>query len=164
MTSPIPGLLLKGYLLLAAACGLLQPLILIVFRLNWGWQFFVTGKGKLAHHSDIVEFFTSLGIPFPDLNAWFVGGLEATGGILLILGLLSRPIGLMLSASMCVAYLTAEKDALTGIFKDQEAFLHADPFFFLLTALLVAAFGPGVLSLDYLIGRFVFKQGKEETR
>lgn len=157
-------LVTKGYGLLIKAGDLLQPVLLLVFRLTWGWQFFVTGKGKLLNHADIVEFFTSLGIPLPDFNAWFVAGLECVGGILLILGLASRPIGLLLTVNMIVAYLAVKDDreAVFNMFKDPDTFLQADPFFFLLTAVLVLAFGPGKISLDYLLCKTICKKKTQD--
>jgi putative oxidoreductase len=154
------------YLLLIKVADMLQPVILLVFRLTWGWQFFISGKGKLVNHGDIVEFFTSLGIPLPDLNAWFVAGLECVGGILLILGLASRPIGLMLTVNMIVAYLSVsdDREKVVHIFKDLDPFLQADPFFFLLTALLVFAFGPGMFSLDYILSKTVFRNANPKLQ
>jgi hypothetical protein len=34
-------------------------------------QLFLTGKGKLANIGKVTEFFASLGIPLPTLNAYF---------------------------------------------------------------------------------------------
>lgn len=149
----------KGYDLLIRAGNALQLLLLLFFRLNWGWQFFITGKGKLTGHQQVVEFFTSLNLPLPDLTAWFVGGVECVGGILLIIGLATRPVGLILAVNMVVAYLSVEDDRQTvlNFFKDQQPFLAADPFFFLLTALLAFAFGAGLFSVDALIGRLINK-------
>ena len=139
---------------------ILQPLILLAFRAHWGWLFFQTGKGKLLNHDRVVGFFTSLGIPAPELNAWFVGAVEMGGGLLLLLGLLSRPIALVLSVNMLVAYLSVVEDrqALLGIVTDPAPFIAADPFFFLLTSLLVLAFGPGFLSLDSLWAKYFQKK------
>src|ERR1700679_2024130 len=124
MTKQLINYIVKGYNLLISAGNLLQPLVLLAFRLAWGLEFFVSGQGKLKSHADIVEFFTSLGIPFPDLNAWFVGGLECVGGILLILGLLSRPIGLILLVNMTVAYLAVADDRalVFNLLKSQKDF------------------------------------------
>jgi len=143
----------KAYTLLFKTGNFTQLLLLLFFRLNWGYQFFVSGRGKLAHHSDIVDFFSSLHLPMPDVTAWFVAGVECVGGILLILGLGARPVGLILAVNMTVAYLAVDDDRAKffNFFKDQDAFLHADPFFFLLTGLLAFAFGAGPLSLDQLI-------------
>jgi putative oxidoreductase len=138
----------------------LQPIILLVFRLYWGWQLFQTGKGKLLNHENVVEFFTSLGIPAPELNAWFVSGLECFGGLLLVVGLLSRPVAFMMTINMTVAYLSVEEDRakVLNIFNDPEPFLLADPFFFWLMSLLVLAFGPGRISLDALLKKIWFSK------
>lgn len=133
----------------------LQSPILLIFRLHWGWLLFLTGKGKLLNHPKVVEFFMSLGIPFPGLNAWFVGGLECIGGLLLLIGLCSRPVALLMAGNMLVAYLSVPEDRakLFGIFTDSEPFLMADPFFFLLMSVLVLAFGPGKISVDWVLQR-----------
>ena len=129
-----------------------SPLLLFV-RLYWGWQFAQTGWGKLHNLPKVTEFFASLNIPLPGLNAPFVASLEFFGGILLILGLLSRPVALLLSGSMLVAFWTAEREAFLAIFSDSEKFYKADAFTFLFAALLILAFGPGLFSLDALIAR-----------
>jgi putative oxidoreductase len=126
-------------------------LVLLALRLVWGWEFLTTGLGKLQNHARVVDFFTSLRIPAPGLNAWFVGGLEMAGGALLLLGLFSRPIALLLTGNMLVAYLTADRPALVGVFHDLDAFLRADPFWFLFVSVVVLTLGPGAISLDRLI-------------
>ena len=130
-------------------------LVLLVLRLVWGWQFFTTGLGKLQNHGRVTDFFTSLGIPMPGLNAWFVGGLEMVGGALLLLGLFSRPIAFLLTGNMLVAYLTADRPALLGVFHDLDAFLKADPFWFLFVSVVVLTLGPGVISLDRLLTKVI---------
>jgi len=130
----------------------LQSPLLLVVRLYWGWQFFQTGLGKLMHIPKIVDFFTSLGIPFPTFNAYLVGSLECVGGVLLFLGLGSRIIALPLTFSMLVAYITADREALFSIFSDPGKFYAADPYTFLFAALLVLIFGPGKISVDSAIG------------
>jgi len=130
----------------------LQSPLLLVVRLYWGWQFFQTGLGKLMHIPKIVDFFTSLGIPFPTFNAYLVGSLECVGGALLFLGLGSRIIALPLTFNMLVAYITADREALFSIFSDPGKFYAADPYTFLFAALLVLIFGPGKISVDSAIG------------
>jgi len=129
----------------------LQSPLLLVLRLFIGWRFFMTGWGKLHHIDGVIEFFTSLGIPMPAVNAWFVASLELVGGALLFIGLASRLIAIPLSINMIVAYLTADREAVVNIFKDPDAFMAAAPFAFLLVSLIVLAFGPGAFSIDYLI-------------
>jgi len=122
-----------------------------VLRLYFFWQLFLTGKGKLANIGKVSEFFASLGIPLPTLNAYFIGSLECFGSLLLIIGLASRPLALLVLLSMIVAYLTADFETVSGIFSDPDKFVKADPFPFLLTALIVFVFGPGRFSVDALL-------------
>jgi putative oxidoreductase len=127
---------------------------LLSVRLYWGWQFAQSGWGKLHHLDKIADFFTSLNIPAPGLNAHFVSGLEFIGGILLILGLTSRFAGLLLTVNMMVAYWTADREALLAIFSDPGKFYVADPYTFLFASLLTLIFGAGLFSLDaYLTKR-----------
>lgn len=152
----------NGYERLIFGGNLLQTLLLLVIRLTWGWQFFVTGKGKLLNHGDIAEFFSSLSIPFPDFSAWLVGGLECFGGLLLLIGLFSRPISLLLSVTMTVAYMAVADDRakVLNMFHDPDPFFQADPFLFLLASVLVLAFGPGPLSADGLLAKLFFKKAR----
>jgi putative oxidoreductase len=135
----------------AAASRLDAPFLLLI-RLYWGWQFAQTGWGKFGNMEKVVAFFTTLGIPFPSANAHFIAGLELIGGILLVLGLASRPISLMLTVNMLVAYITADRDALFSFLSDPDKFTAASPFTFLMASLIVLIFGPGRFSLDSLIG------------
>ena len=134
----------------AAAAGLQSPFLLLV-RLYWGWQFTLTGWGKLHNLAKVTEFFASLGIPFPGINAPFVASLECAGGILLILGLAGRPVALLLAGNMLVAYLTADREALAAILSDPGKFYGAAPFTFLFAAIIVLIYGAGALSLDRLL-------------
>lgn len=137
-------------LLNAGASSLQSPFLLLV-RLYWGWQFAQTGWGKVHNIEKVTGFFTNLGIPMPGLNAHFIAGLELTGGILLILGLASRPIATMLTVNMLVAYITADREALLSFISDPDKFTAATPFTFLWASLIVLIFGPGKASLDYWI-------------
>jgi putative oxidoreductase len=131
----------------------LGNVVLLVLRLVWGWQFLTTGLGKLQNHARVTEFFSTLGIPAPGANAWFVGSLEMAGGALLLLGLFSRPVALLLTGNMLVAYWSADRPALLGVFHDLDAFLKADPFWFLFVSIVVLTLGPGAVSLDRLLTR-----------
>ena len=153
---------LNGYFTTATSST--QSLVLLAIRLYWGWQFYMTGKGKFADISKVVGFFTSLGIPAPALNAYFVSGLELVGGILLIVGLGSRLIAFPLFIDMVVAYITADREALLAVFSDPDKFMAAAPFTFMLASLIILAFGPGRFALDALVGRFFFKRELEAAQ
>jgi putative oxidoreductase len=122
---------------------------LLVIRLYWGWQFTLTGWGKLHNLPHVREFFTSLGIPAPGLMATAIASLEFFGGILLIVGLASRLTGFLLACNMFVAYVTADREALSSFFSDPGKFYVADPFTFLFISLIIFIFGAGFFSLDY---------------
>lgn len=131
-----------------------QSLLLLTVRLYWGWQFVQTGWGKLTNIGKITEYFQSLGVPMAHANAYMVGTLELTGGILLILGLASRLITVPLTVNMLTAYHFGDRDALHSIFSDPGKFYGADPYTFFFASLLVLIFGAGQLSVDRLIGLF----------
>jgi putative oxidoreductase len=143
-----------AYALLVRCANSLQSAFLLFVRLYWGWQFAQTGWGKLHNLPHVIEFFTSLGIPAPAANAYFISVLELVGGILLALGLGGRLIALPLAIDMFVAYLTADREALLSIFSDPDKFSAAAPFTYLMASLIVLIFGPGRYSLDCLLERF----------
>ncbi|MGO9244221.1 MAG: DoxX family protein [Verrucomicrobiia bacterium] len=143
----------KLYRLWVSLISKLQSPFLLIIRLYWGWQFFLTGKGKLMHLDKIAGYFATLHIPMPKLNAALAGTTECVGGLLLLLGLGSRIITVPLICVLTVAYLTADTEAVKNIFSKPDAFLSADEFLFLLTSVIVLIFGPGVFSLDAIIAR-----------
>jgi putative oxidoreductase len=77
------------------------------------------------------------------------GVLETFGGLLIVLGLLTRPVAFVLSGQMAVAYFTAHApNALFPIHNGGElAALFSFVFLFF------AANGPGPFSLDRMMGR-----------
>jgi len=143
--------------LYARCCNLvcyLQSPILLAVRLYWGWQLVQSGWGKLHHLDKVTDFFASLNIPFPALSAHFVSGLEFFGGILLILGLVTRFTGLLLTINMLVAYWTSDREALlTAFSSDPTKFYVADPYTFLAASVLVLIFGAGLFSLDAILAK-----------
>jgi putative oxidoreductase len=137
-----------------------QPLLLLGVRLYWGWQFFLTGQGKLMNIDRTADFFAGIGIPLPLLNAYAAGTVECVGGLLLAAGLLSRLTAIPLITTMFVAYGTAHRDVVETLFSNPDGFVTAAPFLFLLASLIVLVFGPGPLSVDGLLARTVFGDRK----
>ena len=151
----MPSLFLqRGCARSQAATDLLRQAFLLGVRLYWGWQFAVTGWGKLHNLARVTAYFASLGIPFPGLNAPFVAGLEFAGGILLAAGLASRSIALLLAGNMLVAYLAADREALLAFFSDPGKFYAAAPYTFLFASIIILLFGPGAVSLDRLLAQW----------
>ena len=151
LTKLVP-LIRAGYDILVKVASKLPSPLLLMMRLYWGWSFFQTGLGKLQNLDRTTDFFASLGLPLPEMNAAMAGTTECVGGLLLLVGLASRLTAIPLIVTMIVAYLTAEIDSAKAIFSEPDKFTGADPFLFLLTALIVLAFGPGAFSIDRLIG------------
>ncbi len=160
MNTKLHSLIRSGYGLLATGSSYLSHPFLLVVRLYWGWSFFQTGKGKLMTHDQVTEFFTTLGIPLPGLNAWMAGATECFGGLLLLVGLASRLTAVPLIVTMIVAYLTADMEVVRNIFSEPDKFTGADPFLFLLASVIIFIFGPGAISLDRLIAWFAGRKSE----
>lgn len=133
---------------------------LLALRIVWGFEFFQSGLAKWHDIPGVISYFQSLRIPFPAFNAYFVGTLELVGGLLLLIGLCSRFAGLLLAATMIVAYATAHSVAVKMIFTNPTVLVEQAPFWFLVTALFVFGFGPGAFSIDALLKKYVFKGKK----
>ena len=154
MSIPKPVRLVSAaYRKLTLCTGWLESPFLLAVRLYWGWQFFIAGKGKLGNLPDVTDFFQTLGIPLPGVNAFIASTTECVGGLLLMAGLASRLISIPLVITMIVAYVTADLPALQGILSDPDAFIAAKPFSFLFASLVILVFGPGCVSLDALLAR-----------
>ena len=136
--------------------ALRSPLLLII-RLYWGWEFFLTGKGKLMDLCKPTEYFASLGMPFPHFSAILAACTECFGGLLLLVGLASRLITIPMMILLVIAYLTADIEAARAIFSDPDKFLSAAEFQFLFAVVIVFVFGPGIFSVAALIGNY-FKE------
>jgi len=143
----------RWYEMVVLSANFLRSPLLLFLRVYIFWQLFLTGVGKLSDIGKTSDYFTSLGIPLPTLNAYLAGGTETFCSLFLIFGLGSRPAAIPVVFTMIVAYLTADQEAVTSMLSNSDKFVKADPFPFLLLALIVLAFGPGELSVDALLKR-----------
>lgn len=156
----IPAKLLTVYDTHVRLMNSLQDVLLLILRLYFGYRFFRAGWGKLQNIPDIVDFFASLGIPYPLINAYLASITECLGGLCLLFGFASRIATVPLVFTMVIAYITADNEAVMNIFNDPDKFLKAEPFLFMLTSLLVLFFGPGKFSLDRILCRY-FKKSED---
>jgi putative oxidoreductase len=137
----------------------LQPVFLLIIRAYFGYRFLMTGLGKFQNFDRTVGFFSSLGLPMPEVSAALAAGTELVGGLLLILGLFTKLAALPLTFTMLVAYFTAHQKSLQVFFLgakfDGNAcsvnFFAQSPFPFLFTCLVLMFFGAGKFSLDRLL-------------
>jgi len=118
------------------------PHILSVLRILAAASYFTHGTMKLF----------SWPAPFPmPMNAllYTAGFLEVVGGLLLVVGLFSKPIAFLLSGSMAIGYFMGHFPR--GFFPVLNG---GEPaMFFCFVFLYIAAAGPGVWSADAVRGR-----------
>lgn len=133
------------------AARVVELLAPFVTRLVLGQAFLLTGLGKLRHLDRTTDFFASIGLPLPGVNAVLVGVLELVGGACLMLGLGTRLFAALLAGTLAVALLTADRaafvDALPG------GLLNVAAFVFLLLLVWIFAAGAGPLSADRVLAR-----------
>lgn len=92
------------------------PNATILLRLMAGGVFFWEGILKFLYANQGVGRFTKLGIPFPELNANFVGVLEIVGGLFLIFGLFTRFFAFAFIIEMIVAILSTKISLYLGTY------------------------------------------------
>jgi len=83
----------------------LQSYAYTLIRFSLGAIFVPHGYAKLFGPgvAGVAKVVGSWGLPAPMAWGWFIGGLELFGGILLAVGLLTRPVALMIAIEMIVA-------------------------------------------------------------
>jgi putative oxidoreductase len=135
----------------------LQSIPALLTRITVGFGFYLTGQGKLANIGNVISYFNELHIPMAQYQAPFVARLEYYGAMLLIMGLFTRPVAFLLSGTMAVALLTADKaDFIASWSKESEKVpteITAYAYLLLLTWLFVT--GAGLLSLDALLSKLL---------
>lgn len=127
----------------------LKDIPLLLTRLILAYGFYIPASMKWNNIDGIAEWFGSLGIPMPTLNAYLAATTEMTGVVLLPLGLATRFISIPLMFTMVVAILTVHLG--NGFEAGNNGYEIPLYYFLMLFALLVN--GSGKISLDYLIGR-----------
>ena len=141
------------------------PSATILLRLMAGGVFLWEGILKFVYTNQGVGRFTKLGIPAPDFMANFVAWIEIIGGLLLIIGFLTRLVSIPFIIEMLVAilatkislYLGTSPLALppsppqVGIW----AVLHEtrSDYAQIMTVLFLLIAGPGRLSIDSIVRR-----------
>jgi len=129
-----------------------QSLALLLARLAVAYGFFGPAMMKWGNMKGTAEFFGSVGIPFPLVNAYMAGTTELLGVLLVTLGLLTRLISIPLMVVMVVAITTVH--LAHGFSAGNNGF--EIPLYYMLFLLIFASHGAGKFSLDY----FLFEKKK----
>lgn len=138
--------------------------LLLAIRLYWGYAFLISGWGKLHDVSSVADYFATLDIPFPLINTYLVSWVEFLGGFFLLIGFAARLVAIPLSINMIVAYLTAHYPSVQMAWENPDGFIKESPFNFLLASLIIFAFGPGKISVDYCLEKLFFKNTIREPQ
>jgi putative oxidoreductase len=131
-------------------------------RIVWGHQLILSGIGKLSNIAGTIQFFTELGIPSPTFHAYEVGIIELICGFCLFIGFASRVAAIPVILIMLTALSTAHAENLGGfnfIFNPY-LLVNQQPYPILFTALLALIFGPGRISIDAWLKRWMSHQPK----
>lgn len=126
---------------------------LLVLRLVVGGIFAAHGAQKVFEYTipETIGSFSGMGIPLPEIAAPLVAFLELIGGILLALGLFTRPVGILLAVDMVVALVAVHLPAGLWVGEGGYEFVAVLG----VAALALAFTGAGRFSLDgaFLRGR-----------
>jgi uncharacterized membrane protein YphA (DoxX/SURF4 family) len=148
------------------------PSATILLRLMAGGVFLWEGILKFVYTNQGVGRFTKIGLPFPQATADFVAVLEIVGGVLLIIGFLTRPIAIPFVIEMLIAMLSTKIAMYMGTSPlplppvppqiGLWAVLHEirSEYAQLMTTMFLLMAGPGRWSLDALL----IRKTKEDKR
>lgn len=131
--------------------GRLAWLAPLLMRLFFGYFWAETGWAKLHNLDGATQRFIDWGIPYPEFSAAFSASAEFIGGVLLMLGLFTRLISIALIINMIVAIFTVAITKVTGL----DEFIELDEFVYILILFWLLMAGPGTVSVDTLINRWL---------
>ncbi len=128
----------------ASFAGRYSPQALSLLRIVAALLFLLHGTSKLLG-------FPPSEMPMPPVGSllWIGGLLELVGGLMLLFGILSRPVAFILSGEMAVAYwmFHAPQSTFPSVNGGDAAILYSFVFLY------IAAAGPGPWSVDAALGR-----------
>ena len=125
-----------------------KSLSLLFARLAVAYGFYEPAMMKWSDINSVAEWFGSMGIPLPTLNAYMAATTEIVGVVLLTLGLLTRFISLPLIVIMIVAIVTVHLP--NGFSAGNNGY--EIPLYYMIFLLIFFSNGAGKFSID----RFIF--------
>jgi len=121
----------------------------LLARFVIGFVFVNTGWGKLHSLDHLIQYFTELKIPFPQIQAPFVAGIEFVCGGLVLVGLATRFAAFPLVGTMVVAIATALWPDLDGL----NDLLGRAEFLYIVLLVGLIVRGAGAVSIDALLAK-----------
>ena len=125
--------------------NLCKKIFELACRVTIGSVFIESGLGKLHNLEKVTEFFQSLNIPYPAIQAPFVSAVELICGFCILVGLFTRLSAVPLIGTMVVALLTARIEEIT----DFSALTGMSEYLYILILLGFVAYGSQTLSIDH---------------
>jgi len=140
----------------------LQSLFLLAMRLTWGHQFLIIGLDTVRNPHSVIDFFQSYGVPFTETHTFLAGYAEIICGICLMVGFASRIITLPLMFILAFTFGAQHFHILKDFFLsfDPHPLAQTLPYPYFIASAMVFCFGPGRISLDAWIKRWVENQPK----
>jgi putative oxidoreductase len=139
---------------LSRLCKVIEPLVeklqsvaLLMVRLILAYGFFNPAMNKWSDISAVAEWFGSMGFPLPTLQAYMAATTEASGVVLLTLGLFTRLISIPLMVVMVVAIVTVHLPH--GFESGNNGF--EIPLYYFIMLFVLMTHGAGKISLDGLL-------------
>ena len=131
-----------------------SPVSIALIRLLVGAVFLAEGIQKFLFSDALgVGRFIKIGIPAPEIMAPFVGIVETVGGILLLIGLFTRPAAVALIIDMIVAISTTKIPMLIESGFWTMAHEARTDWSMLLGSIVLLILGAGKWSVDWRIAR-----------
>lgn len=139
--------LIQGYLEFTRFSEYLRSLGLFLARITVAYGFYEPAMMKWNDIGAVAQWFGTLGIPFPTLNAYMAATTEIVGVLFLVLGFMTRLISLPLIVVMIVAIVTVHlPHGFSAANNGYEI-----PLYYMLFLLIFLSHGAGKFSLDRLI-------------
>ncbi|MFC5584380.1 DoxX family protein [Nitratireductor kimnyeongensis] len=121
-----------------------QSALVLIGRILIAVIFIVSGFGKITNIGGTAGYFGSMGLPMPMITAWVVALLELVGGLAIVAGFQTRIAAILLALFSVFSGVIAHFD-----FADQmQSIMFMKNLSMAGGLLVLAAFGPGALSVD----------------